>query len=65
MFFISARTPFGGSCRACSDLLGGNGAFTPQELKKMLQRSRVASRCLYVPKAISQVPLSKVGGDAV
>src|SRR5512133_2194157 len=48
MFFICARTPFGGSCWARGGPLGGNRAFTLQKLKKMLQRSRIASRRLYM-----------------
>jgi hypothetical protein len=36
-----------------------------QKLKKMLQRSRIASRRLYMPQSISQILQSKVGGDAM
>jgi len=64
ILLLQARAPFGGSCWVCSDLLGGNRAFTSQEHQQMLQRSRIASRLLYVPKAIFQILKSKLGGNA-
>src|ERR1041385_6034897 len=64
VFFIPASASFGGGCRACGGRVSGNRAFTPQERQHMLQRRPIASRRLYMPKAIFQIPKRKVGGDA-